>query len=75
MVRLGFYRHFKGGRYRVIGNAKHSETEEAMVVYQSLDHGTLWVRPQSVWDDPVNRDGYKGPRFVFIAEVDDWEDS
>ena len=32
----GLYRHYKGPQYRVFGSARHSETEEWMVVYQAL---------------------------------------
>ena len=32
----GRYRHFKGNEYEVIGIARHSETEEPMVVYKAL---------------------------------------
>ncbi|MEK6902297.1 MAG: DUF1653 domain-containing protein, partial [archaeon] len=35
-VKLGLYQHFKGGNYRVVGIARHSETLEKMVVYESL---------------------------------------
>lgn len=60
----GRYRHFKGGEYEVIGTARHSETEEEVVVYRALygERG-LWVRPRRLWDEPVRRDGYDGPRF------------
>ena len=46
----GLYRHYKGREYRVYGVARHSETEEAMVVYQALygDYG-LWVRPLAMF--------------------------
>ena len=35
-VRPGFYRHYKGDRYEVIGVARHSETLAPMVVYRAL---------------------------------------
>jgi hypothetical protein len=61
----GRYRHFKGQPYEVIGTARHSETQEELVVYRALyREGGLWVRPRSMWDEHVERDGYAGPRFV-----------
>ena len=35
-IQTGRYRHFKGNAYEVIGIARHSETEEPMVVYRAL---------------------------------------
>ena len=68
-IRAGVWRHFKGNLYRVHGVAKHSETLEPMVVYQALyGEGGLWVRPLSMWNETVERDGYRGPRFVFVEE-------
>ena len=61
----GIYRHFKGNRYELIGIAKHSETEEDMVVYRALyGEGGLWVRPLSMWSDKVERDGKIYTRFT-----------
>lgn len=51
-IRGILYKHKKGGRYRVLDIAKHSETLEYMVVYLSLDYGTLWVRPQKMFEEP-----------------------
>ena len=68
-LKPGLYRHFKGNLYRLLYVAKHSETLEPMVVYQALygDHG-IWVRPASMWNERVERDGYCGPRFYPVEE-------
>jgi len=68
----GLYRHYKGPEYRVFGVARHSETEETLVVYQALygDYG-LWVRPLSMFRETVEVDGQAIPRFALIqAEAD-----
>ena len=68
-LKAGKYRHFKGMEYEVIGIARHSETEEPMVVYRALyGEGGLWVRPLSMWKEQVDRDDYHGPRFAYIGE-------
>ena len=68
-VKPGRYRHFKGMEYQVIGTARHSETLEEMVVYRALyGDGGLWVRPAAMWAEQVERDGYRGPRFVPVEE-------
>ena len=64
MVKLGKYRHFKGNEYEVIAIAKNSETLEEMVVYKALyGDGDVWVRPMSMWDEEVTRDGVTKKRF------------
>lgn len=69
-LRLGEYEHYKGGRYKVIGKAKHSETLEDLVVYQAL-YGEmgLWVRPLKMFLEEVEIDGKMIPRFRFIKEA------
>lgn len=68
-IRPGRYRHFKGKEYEVLFLARHSETEEQMVVYRQLygEHG-LWVRPASMWLETVERDGKTYQRFTYIGE-------
>jgi len=68
-LKLGIYRHFKGNEYKVIGVAKHSETQEELVVYQALygEHG-LWVRPLKMFTEEVAKEGYEGPRFMWVRE-------
>lgn len=42
-IPLGRYRHFKGNEYEVIALAKHSETEETMVIYKAqYGDGRIW---------------------------------
>ncbi len=68
-IKPGRYRHFKGKEYEVLGVARHSETEEELVVYRALygDFG-LWVRPVSMWNETVERDGKTFRRFTYIDE-------
>jgi hypothetical protein len=64
MIQPGRYRHYKGNDYEVIGVAKHSETEEAFVVYRALygEQG-LWIRPAVLFLESVVVDGLARPRF------------
>lgn len=60
----GRYRHYKGGEYEVIGVARHSETQEALVVYRPLvDDSGWWVRPHAMFFETVLVDGVMRPRF------------
>ncbi|MGN1306641.1 MAG: DUF1653 domain-containing protein [Faecousia sp.] len=63
----GKYRHFKGNEYEVLYTARHSETLEEMVVYRALygERG-IWVRPASMWNELVERDGKTYRRFTKI---------
>ena len=68
-IKLGRYRHFKGNEYEVLHLAKHSETQEQMVVYRALygEQG-VWVRPATMWNETVERDGRTYRRFTYIGE-------
>lgn len=70
VLRPGRYRHYKGKDYEVIGVARHSETEEPMVVYRTLygDY-SLWVRPFAMFTEEVEVEGEKRPRFAFIDDL------
>ena len=68
-IKLGRYRHFKGNEYEVIAIAKHSETTEDYVVYKAFyGDGGIWVRPASMWNETIERDGITYKRFTYINE-------
>ena len=48
------YKHYKGGTYEVISMATHSETDEKLVVYKSINFGSVYVRPLEIWNDIVS---------------------
>ena len=65
----GRYRHYKGGEYQLIAVARHSETQEPLVVYRPLyGEGGWWVRPHAMFFEEVEVDGVRQPRFARIAD-------
>ena len=68
MIEPGRYRHYKGNEYTVLGVARHSETEERLVVYrQEYGARELWVGPLSMFAESVEVDGRTVPRFERIG--------
>jgi hypothetical protein len=68
-MKLGLYRHYKGGEYDVIGLARHSETHEPLVVYRPLyNQSGLWVRPYAMFFEQVEQEGRLQPRFALVVE-------
>jgi hypothetical protein len=68
-IEFGFYKHYKGNIYEVIGVAKHSETLEEMVVYKATyqpEGENLWVRPLSMFVETVVFEGQIVKRFTKI---------
>lgn len=67
MITPGTYRHYKGSLYEVMDVARHSETEEQLVVYRALygERG-LWVRPLAMFEQTVVVDGAEHPRFARV---------
>jgi len=67
-LKPGLYQHFKGGKYKVLGVGRMSEDHEReMVVYESVESGYVWIRPLEMFVEMIERNGYKGPRFIYIG--------
>ena len=65
-MQLGFYTHYKGSLYEVIGVAKHSETLEEMVVYKATyqtEGDNMWVRPKKMFEETIEVEGKLVKRF------------
>jgi len=72
-IKLGKYKHFKGGEYQVLGVAMHSESLETMVIYKplyELKQGELdtWVRPIEMFFDTKELNGETVPRFTYMGD-------
>jgi hypothetical protein len=66
----GRYRHYKGNEYEVLGVARHSETDELLVVYRPLyGEGALWVRPLAMFLETVTVNGEPVPRFTHLGPM------
>ena len=67
MIKLGKYQHFKGNFYQVLHIARHSESEEYLVVYHPFDNkDDIWVRPLAMFNETIIREGKTLQRFSFI---------
>lgn len=69
LVKNGLYRHYKGGIYKLVDFAKHTETEETLVIYKSLnddDLGTVYARPKEMFIEKI--DGQY--RFTFVGGME-----
>ena len=70
MIRPGKYRHYKGKEYQVLDVATHTQTNEPMVIYRSLDgNEDLWVCPASEWNKQVKINGQVVPCFTYSQKL------
>lgn len=64
-----FYRHYKGGLYKVLFLSRNTETQEVLVNYQSIHFGSYYSRPLDVWNQKVYEDGEEIERFKLTNEI------
>lgn len=59
-----YFKHFKGGIYKLIGKATDSETQEELIVYQAMyGDNKIWVRPVDMFYEVMTIDGKQVNRF------------
>lgn len=58
--------------YRIVAHGKHTETGEKYVVYESLEDGQVYIRPEDMFYGPVDSTKYPNVhqvyRFVKISK-------
>jgi hypothetical protein len=69
--RPGIYRHYKGGVYRAMAVARHSEdpTQEFVVYRSTTEPDRTWIRPLPMFLEDVTVGEYRGPRFTWLPEA------
>ncbi len=74
LIATGRYRHYKGRDYQVVGTARHSETEEDLVLYFPLygeeSERSYWVRPLGMFTGQVIFEGKTRARFEHLQDVE-----
>jgi len=74
MIKTGKYQHFKGKFYQVLHLAKHSETQEWLVIYKPLykdeqnNELGIWARPLAMFNETIERDGNTIKRFNYVSD-------
>ena len=73
------YKHFKGNLYKVLAVAVHTESEEKLVVYQSVDNpDRVFARPLEMFMSDIDRFRYPliraKYRFTLVSEPEEETD-
>lgn len=69
-IACGYYQHYKGQYYQVLELARHSETEEWLVIYRALygDFG-LWARPAAMFSEHILLGDNLVSRFQYLGDT------
>ena len=69
-LKRGIYKHYKGNLYEVLETARHSETEEWMVIYRTLyGESSTWVRPYDMFVESLELKGELVKRFEYMGKT------
>jgi len=56
------YNHYKGGLYKVLTLAKHTDNDDVLVTCKSIHFGSIHARPLKEWFENVDK-LFNTPRF------------
>lgn len=62
----GIYKHYKGGRYKVLDIGRNEHNLEEVVIYQPVsesEENDIWIRPLAEFLSTVYHNGEEVPRF------------
>jgi|ERR1700722_4386748 len=66
-VRLGIYRHYKGGHYLVFACSLDESSLTELVHYFSQERKSCWTRTRTEFFEDVGDGQLDEPRFVFLC--------
>lgn len=71
---IRYYRHLKGGKYKILSVGQDSEFLVPVVVFQALygEH-KVWVLPKDIFDGFVERNSQTIKRFTEITKEEAYE--
>ena len=64
---LGFFDHYKGGRYGFLGTATQESDGVVVAIYRHLETGALYTRPAAEFFGEVEVNGKSVPRFQRVS--------
>jgi len=47
--KLGYYEHYKGGIYKILNLAYHTEDNDVLVLYKSEENDAIFARPYHIF--------------------------
>lgn len=74
------YRHYKGNYYHILARGVHTEDNVPLIAYRKLEYtgeedfwahtGETWMRPEDMFEEEVEVDGKKVPRFEKVGKLE-----